>query len=815
MSVLDEITEVIENQIIPNVIKALRQFTIELEEGENANWNSIVKDIEKFKEQGVLTSFVQDISQTTNKNESVEKPLQEDISVPGAKRYTRRNRPQEDVLSDIANIVNDHNKQRNTRIKIERATNDLTTINTEIHTDEVVKQEIDMPPPTKPPLRNKRTGKNQSVVAIPEIKVEVLDNSVIEIPKAPLDVIVLDDSLDKPVRLTRARTKRKGANKEENEPLPENIRKTVQVERTSKRKQIASNDTGVITMSPQKKRIKEDNTDTDTTLMEVQNATLVKETVSSPMKKKGKGKAANVKKTIRSTSEHSTVNSSDGEAAALPQQVRMKKQITKKKTNSFKGDEEQSAFKRNSTEDEDSSPKKKRRARDKRANIKQSGNQGSTSGEDQQTTVNAETNSSEGETVGRENNTEDDNLAVGNSTVCIANPTVLKEKHALANETMVITKPTTVDDLMTDDEDFVPSSPPVHQGKGNQIFSPYESSPVKKRVQAFEKLETMNAEATSVTRSKAKLPVTPKARAQIEVFEKLAKNPDATVTRSKAKLEVKVPHMSTSTPKTKIPKMLGTPVTGIKYKTFQTLSAPKVSSTTINVNLAPSTAGKTGSALKASKMEFRERELHRQQKEQEALQKKEALLQSSIEEKRRKREEREMKVQQLKANKEKQRQRQLLSAEKTKEEKLKQVLAEKEAKALKQKEEAAQKRAAALKKVEDSKKNQVPRDDGVIPYLSPTPPLPTPDCYDSDDSARATIVIPQFQQKHILKQTLLEMRNLDAHQYDLFISGPETPNLKEIFPEIHASKLKRTSSGIWNKTERSILESMIEEDESE
>ncbi|KAK5643319.1 hypothetical protein RI129_007164 [Pyrocoelia pectoralis] len=783
MSVYDELKF---EESLKKYLDVLSEFTTNLEDGYRSI-NSVQKDIEKYTKVGLPTLQDDSPSNQTNGNNtkdttkiSISNSVKEDLPVPqsNVKRITRQNRVQEDVFSDIGNIVKERtNKaERDVPIKTERIVKSLN-----FDKEVVVKEEIVMPPPTKPPVKSRRKAKNQVAVIITEIKEEVFDNSVIEVPKEPPNVIVLEDSFEmcEPIRVTRARTKKRVTTENgDNDFVLENIGKIVKVERIrAKRKKVDKkdneyNEKGNVTAatedetvtSPQKKRARGKNVDRDT--IANQNEVHV-----SPEKDKR-----------HTEDQRSTRKSSMEDVMDISPQKKRGNRGTNRKQNTVQNVEsEESIQQTDAQEASDTVPSsQKKRSRGKNS-IKDN-------------TVNE--NESQNE-EGKQQTDEEDcvggnvtsNLGVNNQTLCLTTPVLLKNKPLLPNATIVITN--IADDLMTDDEDVVPDSPPgPRQGKVKQVFSPYERSPVKKRVEAFEKLGAMGLEPAN-TRSKTKL----------------------CVKEGKALLH--------STPKTQIPKFHVTPLKENKLKNCLTLSASKESTSAVNGKYNISlTGGKTGSALKVSQMEFRERELRRKQKEEEALQKKEALMLSITEEKRRKREEREMKVQQLKATKDKEKQRQFLSAEKIKKEKLKQMMAEKEARYLKQKEEAARKRAAALKKAAEAKQHdatkyneQIDDVNQIPPFIMHPPPLlPTPDCYDSDDSTRATFSIPQFQKKANLQKTTSQMIACKSFAKLLFSSGPQTPNLREIFPGIQLSKLKRTSSGIWNQTEISILESMIEEE---
>lgn len=149
---------------------------------------------------------------------------------------------------------------------------------------------------------------------------------------------------------------------------------------------------------------------------------------------------------------------------------------------------------------------------------------------------------------------------------------------------------------------------------------------------------------------------------------------------------------------------------------------------------------KSFSAIKASAADFRERELKRQ-KESEALQKRNALLQAQVEEKRRKRAEKQLKAQQIREANEKDKQRHLEMMEKLKEEKIKQHLAEKDMKLQKQKEELERKRELAKQRAAEERKDfELP-----IYMVTKAPLLQTPDCYDSDsEEAPKKPVFPEW-----------------------------------------------------------------------
>lgn len=145
---------------------------------------------------------------------------------------------------------------------------------------------------------------------------------------------------------------------------------------------------------------------------------------------------------------------------------------------------------------------------------------------------------------------------------------------------------------------------------------------------------------------------------------------------------------------------------------------------------------KARSAIKASAADFKERELKRQ-REAEALQKREALLQAQLEEKRRIRAEKQLKAQQAREAKEKEKQKHFEMMEKLKEEKYKNHLAEK---MQKQKEELEKKKQMAKARGGDEKKDHQP----PIYMTTKAPLLPTQDCYDSDSEECRKVVLPSW-----------------------------------------------------------------------
>lgn len=164
------------------------------------------------------------------------------------------------------------------------------------------------------------------------------------------------------------------------------------------------------------------------------------------------------------------------------------------------------------------------------------------------------------------------------------------------NATYVSEKPNIIDGNtdsgVSKNEEIKTNIPVPAKKKTKEIFSPYEKS-TKKKVEAFEKFGTNVG--TPLTKSagydKSYTPVIPKHYGASKNGRKLSK--------------------------------LATPTTSISDTLL---------------------TSKSQSALKASQAEFREREMRRQEKEREALKKREALLQELSETKRKKREDKMLKV---------------------------------------------------------------------------------------------------------------------------------------------------------------------------
>lgn len=431
--------------------------------------------------------------------------------------------------------------------------------------------------------------------------------------------------------------------------------------------------------------------------------------------------------------------------------------------------------------------------------------------------------------------------AIMNETVTIqaGNPSGHPTTMVL-NSTVTISKPTqketlpTVDDIMTDDESDIEEKPPVPVTKkvGKQLFNPFENSPVKKKVEAFEKLGAKAVEPTTtrVTRTKSRQ----KAKAAEEA-KKLEDDTDESPTAGK----------------TKIPGFV-TPVASNR-------ALPSMTSGKSNLS---SSAQKALSAIKMSTQHFRDYEQKRKEKEAEAQKKKDAYLLKLSEDKRRKREEKEQKAKLQRAALEEEKKR-ALEQQLAREERHKQQLQEKQDRLNKQREDAEKRRILAKQKHEELKKEEerkradelralkkreedekrkaeedkrqqvlkarqiqkelemaerqlasLPKSVEPLYMTQKAPLMPTPDCYDSDDEdAPKNIKLQPWNSREALHPRLRAMSFIDAKVSNtLFCVKAQTPDLQELFPNLDPKKLRRNSSAIWKQAPRFTMMPELNED---
>ncbi|GJQ75668.1 putative chromosome segregation [Trypoxylus dichotomus] len=415
------------------------------------------------------------------------------------------------------------------------------------------------------------------------------------------------------------------------------------------------------------------------------------------------------------------------------------------------------------------------------------------------------------------------------------------DQAALSNQTIVVTDPKIIKnasvtsmnlkDIMTDDEDdnitvTLPKKVTKTIKNGAKaIFSPFAGSPVKKRVEAFEKLGAEIASEIPVrtTRTKTKI--------------------------INEKQDEQLPHTPGHQPTTGKEDKYLTPQMASRYLTAISNSTTKASKKFINESFISS---KSASALKASQQEYKDREIRRREKEAEAMRKREALMLAQTEEKKKKRLEKQTKAQQVREALEKSKLKTLEEVERTKEEKRRQVLAEKQEKLKRQQEEAERRRLEAQRKAAEEKRKEEERRKAIeeeqeklkqqavkkalddekrkvleykkkarqLPiYLRQKAPLlPTDDCYDSDDENRHKQVRkPSWTSRDRLEQKLNVMKNLSKNVVSsFFVLDVTTPDLQDIFEYIDPRKLKRTSSANWKIPPRfTLMPDTIDEDGEE
>lgn len=310
-------------------------------------------------------------------------------------------------------------------------------------------------------------------------------------------------------------------------------------------------------------------------------------------------------------------------------------------------------------------------------------------------------------------------------------------------------------DLFTDDESLEQKTPPkkgATSKASKEVFSPFEKTTLKKKVEAFEKLQ-------SVSEIPVKTGGTKSAR---------------------------------GTPSSKS-KML-TPL-GMKfmpsYSSTSSISRMHQNSTVGNDSSVFGSAGK----IQSAQTDPRERQRKMQEREQ-ALKKKEAMLQAQADAKRKLNEEKQLKAQQHRKALEIEKLKQL-EAQKQKEERLKQREREREEYMQKQKQELEKKRQAQKKKMQEMQAQRLQMEaeqakNKPIYMVTEPPRLPTEDCYDSDDPSYKKVAPPSWcsgEQSKIMQLSMLAAG--EKIKNTLFCRHAQTPDLTEIFENIDPRKLKR------------------------
>ncbi|XP_030764342.1 calponin homology domain-containing protein DDB_G0272472 [Sitophilus oryzae] len=338
-----------------------------------------------------------------------------------------------------------------------------------------------------------------------------------------------------------------------------------------------------------------------------------------------------------------------------------------------------------------------------------------------------------------------------------ANRTVTVEKHKF--DIFNTEASYHVSDLLTDDDSIEAKTPPKtkHGKSAKEVFSPYEKTTLKKKVEAFEKLQR------------------PK-----EMASKL------------------IPNLKSTTPSVKEKAKLFTPI-GSKFlpSSSSTSKVPRmISHSSINTD--------SFQAMKSAQKESREK---RMQEKEQALMKKEAMLHAQAEAKKKLNEEKQLKAQQQRKAIEAEKLKQI-ELHKQKEERLRQREQEKAEYLQKKKIEAEKQRLAQKKKIQElhAQREEFLAEQSRNPpiYMTTKPPmLPTADCYDSDDANYKKVKPPSWCSDQYARTMQLAMLAAgDKIKNTLFCRHPQTPDLKEIFQSIDPVKLKRTSSILWRKPPR-------------
>ncbi|KRT79922.1 hypothetical protein AMK59_6890 [Oryctes borbonicus] len=393
---------------------------------------------------------------------------------------------------------------------------------------------------------------------------------------------------------------------------------------------------------------------------------------------------------------------------------------------------------------------------------------------------------------------------LSDQTIVVTNPKVIKNPPAA---------PIDLNDILTDDDDddvivTLPVSKSIKNG-AKAIFSPFEGSPVKKRVEAFEKL---GAETLS------EIPIRTRIKTKVLREKEVIYSPKLQSGTDKQDKNV-------------------TPQMANRYLAAISNSTTKASKKLMCESFMST---KSASALKASQQEYKDRENRRKEKEAEAMKKREALILAQTEEKKKKRVEKQIKAQQTREALEKSKLK-ILEETERKEEKRKQLLAERQEKLKRQQEEAERKRLEVLRKAAEEKRKeeklkqlalkkaaedeakraldykkklkQQPR------YLRERAPLlPTEDCYDSDDEVQPKqLRKPSWTSRERLEEKLYAIKYLDkVVASNFFLLDVTTPDLRDIFEYIDPRKLKRTSSANWKVPPRfTLMPETIEEDGEE
>ncbi|KAK9890964.1 hypothetical protein WA026_013302 [Henosepilachna vigintioctopunctata] len=367
-----------------------------------------------------------------------------------------------------------------------------------------------------------------------------------------------------------------------------------------------------------------------------------------------------------------------------------------------------------------------------------------------------------------------------------------------------------ISDILTDDESLEEAKTvsPQKSKKAKEVFSPYVRSPVKKKVEAFEKFNQHDATEVS---SKAN---TSRVLREIEENRGNVKEKAKGFTPISSKTMYKNGPSST----TKIGKYFGS------KSHFLNDSMSLV---------AKSTPLKGPAPLKPVSVDYREKEAKRQERERE-VKRLEQMKQAAMAEKKKRYEEKMLKIQQQKETLEKEKLK-ALESQRLKEERYKLLLQQKEEKQKQMKEENEKKRLLAKQRAEEKRKEEEYQrmlahqeklkneqlmkkkaeaedlrkkalQSSTLPVymVKPAPYLQCADCYDSDDEEYSSKrKIPDWASKY-RKFEVDKTQTTLGHRIKntFFCCQNHTVDLRDLFIQIDPRKLKRTSSANWKKPPR-------------
>ncbi|KAL1509311.1 hypothetical protein ABEB36_004073 [Hypothenemus hampei] len=320
-------------------------------------------------------------------------------------------------------------------------------------------------------------------------------------------------------------------------------------------------------------------------------------------------------------------------------------------------------------------------------------------------------------------------------------------------------------ELFTDDESLdekgkTTSKNPITTTKvGKEIFSPYVKTTLQKKVEAFESLEKTKIISQNLGAKPKRLPGQSSA-----VKEK------ATLLQSLTPLGKSHPKACSTT---KVSRLLS--------QNLQNLSS-------------------NNQSLLKSNLKDPVEKYKKQKEREQALKKKEALLQERTEKRRKLNEEKQLKAQQQRQALEEAEKQRLVEIQKQLDEKyMRQLELKKQEKLKQEQEKKRQEQKDRLRELQRKEENM------PIYMTTKAPRLPTDDYYDSDDPDYDThkITYPRWCEREQLRT--MELLVLSAGQRlknTVFLLHAQTPDLQQIFEHISPEKLKRTSSAVWKKPPR-------------